>query len=263
MRKFLALAFVVILLTTLSGSAYAQCWAINAGPDSSAKSDVRPSSSKPYEAVLLALEPELQKAMGVNSKVFMTEAGVVRSESSDGNVYFGVGFFNILTNKYGQVNKQLGFDVIPFGLKLIIAHEYAHQFQFRIFQKRKIEMSAPTPTTELQADIIGSYVLGSILDAQYSNLSQDKKVSRIYQESGGARMIVTELGDAFFNDVGHHGSPASRMNAIDQGFSAGMLNKYGPLSQALTAKEDELYDWSFKAADDIFKHQNMHVDRTF
>jgi predicted metalloprotease len=124
-------------------------------------------------------------------------------------------------------------------------------------------MSAPTPTIELQADIIGSYVLGSILDAQYSNSSPDKKASQIYQESGGARMVVTELGDAFFNDADHHGTSASRMNAIDQGFSAGLANKYGPLSRALTAKEDELYDWSFKTADDIFKHQNMHVDRTF
>lgn len=263
MRKALVFASAVILLTALGGTARAQCWAADAGANSTAKSDMRPSGGKAYEAVLLELEPALQKVMGVSSKVYMTDAPGVRAEPSDGNVYFGRKFFDALDAKYKtkEMLELLKGDVVPVGLKLILAHEYAHQFQFRMFKKKGIALKAPTPADELQADVLASYVLGSLLDAQYSKLPQDKKVQQVLHESGGAMMVVTELGDPFFNDANHHGNPTSRRTVLNQGFSAGWVNHFGPLAEALTAKEDQLYDWSRKVAEDTFKSQ--HNSRTF
>ncbi|MET0624214.1 MAG: hypothetical protein ABW250_14620 [Pyrinomonadaceae bacterium] len=53
--------------------------------------------------------------------------------------------------------------------------------------------------------MLASYVFGSLLDAQYSTLPQEKKVQQVMHESSGAMMVVTELGDPFFNDAKHHG----------------------------------------------------------
>lgn len=263
MRKAFVFAFGAILLPALGVSGRAQCWSSNAGPDSSATSNVRPSSGQAYEAILLELESALQKAMGVSSKVYMTDAAVVRAEPRDGNVYFGRKFFDTLDAKYKtkETLELLKGDVVPVGLKLILAHEYAHQFQFRMFKKRNIALKAPTPADELQADLLASYVLGSILDTQYSNLPQAQKVQQVVHESSGALMVVSQLGDLFFNDPNHHGDPMSRAAVLRQGFEAGWINRFGPLAQALSAKEDELYDWSRKVAEDISK--NQHNSRVF
>ncbi|MET0621608.1 MAG: hypothetical protein ABW250_01375 [Pyrinomonadaceae bacterium] len=260
MKRVITFTFAILFILALSASAHAQCWSATAGPDSSLTSDVRPSAGKPYEAMLLEFEPTLQKALSVSSKVYMTEATVVRSEPRDGNVYFGRRFFNTLDERYKNkaALELLKGDVVPIGLKLILAHEYAHQFQFRMFKKRNIALTSPTPAVELQADMLASYVLGSLLDAQYSNLPQQEKVQQVLHDSSGAMMVVAELGDEFFNDANHHGDPTSRRTVMTQGFEAGWVNKFGPPA---TAKEDELYDWSLKVAEQTAK--NQHNGRVF
>jgi hypothetical protein len=262
MKKLLIMSFPLLVVLTLSQSTRAQCWSADAGSNSSAASKVRPTAKDPNESILLELEPTFQTFMAVSSRIYMTESDSARAEPSDGNVYFGSKFFSRLENRYTKdpkVAPLLPPDIIQVGIKLILAHEYAHHFQFRMFKKRHITLTAPTPTIELQADILGAYFLGSILDAKYSGLPEAQKVQRVLHESGGGMMVVTELADPYFNDPDHHGNGGSRRAAIDQGFNAGWRHAFGR-SGAL--KEDELYDWSRSAAEAIFKNQ-QNGGRTF
>lgn len=257
MRRVLSFVSMAVLLPGFAASAKAQCWSASAGVDSSATSDMRPSRAQAYEAVLLELEPSLQKVMGVSSKVYMTDTAVVRAGPGDGNVYFGRKFFDTLDTQYKNPKtlELIKNDVVPVGLKLILAHEFAHQFQFRMFKKMNIALKAPTPIDELQADALASYVLGSMFDAKYSHLPEAEKRQKVMDDSGGAIMVVALLGDEFFNDANHHGDQMTRRQVLSAGFEWGWINKFGALAQALTGKEDELYNWSRKVAEDTFKTQ--------
>lgn len=259
MSKIHKLIGAIMLLLMLSASIYAQCWSISANNGSSISSDVRPSGNKEYEAILAQMEPALQKGMGVTSKIFLTETQRVYANPVNGNVYFGKKFFDYLDRKYQQDIKQIGVNPIPVGLKLIIAHEYAHGFQFRMFKKKKLPLADPTPVDELQADVLASYFLGSSLDTQFSDLPMQDKVKRVMDESGGAIFVVSQLGDQFFNDANHHGDPITRSQCMQFGFSAGWVHQFGVPEVAMTSKEDEVFEWSRKFAAEAYKRQHNGV----
>jgi hypothetical protein len=201
------------------------------------------------------MEPLLQKGMGVNSKVYIIEEEDVRADPNAGNIYFGKAYFDLLDQKYKSAIKWAQFDPIPIGIKLILAHEYAHQFQFRMFKKKNVPLTTSTPIDELQADILASYFIGSYLDAQFANLPTPEKIKRVMDLSGGAMMVVSQLGDFYFNDKNHHGNPMTRHDCMHYGFAAGWVNQFGLPTEAMTTREDLIYDWSRKFATESFNNQ--------
>lgn len=253
MRKVLEIVLTATILSAIDICAYAQCWSISANAAPSTASTVHPSGNQSYEAIIVEMEPALQKGMGVRSRVFLTEMQRVYADPVSGNVFFGRKYFDFLDQKYKSIVKQVGTNPIPLGIKLIIAHEYAHQFQFRMFKKKNIALGAPTVVDELQADILASYFLGSSLRVQFANLPEEEKWNRFADQSGGATLIVAELGDPFFKDASHHGTSMNRRLSIQEGFQRGWENRFGGLETAMTAKEDEVYDWSRKYADAVLK----------
>jgi len=247
MKRTFWLTFIITVYLALAGSAYPQCWSVSAGSGSSETSTVPPSRANKYEALLLDLEPVLQKVMGVSSKVYMIDPRDVRADPKTGHVYFGRDYLVFLDDTYQPIIAQTHHNPIPPGMKLIVAHEYAHEFQFRMFKKRNIPLTNPSPIDELQADILGSYFMGATL--QHASIEEQQDVY------SGATMVLTQLADPFFNDSNHHGNAASRGACIQYGFAAGDKDQFGPLASAMTTNEDKIYDWSRAFAEKTYKNE--------
>jgi len=260
MSKNLGVVCVLGILLSLGASVRAQCWSVSAGANSSAKGTIRPSSANRYEAILLEMEPILQKSMGLTSKVYLSEEEGERAsaDAATGQIYFGKKIFDYLEGKLGaKINyPNPKSDPIPIGIKFILAHEYAHQFQFLMFKRKKIALAASKPVDELQADILAGYALSSYFYNKFSDLPEQKRVNRVWDEISNAVFVVSNLGDNFFMDKDHHGNSYSRTECLMYGFYAVVKNQFEPRTMMIVSRPDEIYNWSRCLAEETFNNQH-------
>jgi hypothetical protein len=115
----------------------------------------------------------------------------------DGSILYGYYLFTSLYTQYRN------------GLPIagVLAHEWAHQVQFRFGWQNP---NAPTVRgTELEADAFAGY---------YMALAKGWAWSFI----GSYWQAVFNSGDYNFNSRGHHGTPEQRLAAARMGFEAGL-----------------------------------------
>lgn len=93
------------------------------------------------------------------------------------------------------------------ALLFVLAHEFGHHLQFQFGQT----YSEPTArTSELQADCLAGYILGSNEKTAFSNV--------VYVN---AKETAGKLGDFKVLDPNHHGTPAERSTAFKEGLTLG------------------------------------------
>ncbi|RAU82935.1 hypothetical protein DP923_06735 [Pontibacter arcticus] len=95
----------------------------------------------------------------------------------------------------------------------ILAHEWAHQIQFKNSGKwypnggAASDPSEDTRYTELEADFLAAYYMTHKRGATYNS----KRVEQFFN-------LFFQIGDCGFASPGHHGTPAQRMAAAQLGF---------------------------------------------
>jgi len=101
---------------------------------------------------------------------------------------------------------ELGFgDVAP---QAILAHEYAHHVQFQNGVYNSSASASFTRRAELMADGLAAYYLSH---AQGASM-QWKRVKQFLQ-------VFFNIGDCYFDNSMHHGTPVQRMAAAEWGYS--------------------------------------------
>lgn len=129
------------------------------------------------------------------------------------------------------------------SLGYVMAHEYGHQFQFRM-TRNQVDQS---PVTELQADILAGYWAGQRLVSQgFGGVEAPRSV--ILRKA-------KNIGDYVFGHPNHHGTPDQRERATQAGFDAGEEAKFGNLAASFGRKAQELYDWSRAEAEAIYRRR--------
>ena len=94
----------------------------------------------------------------------------------------------------------------------ILAHEWAHQIQFKNTAKWYPNGAASDPAeatryTELEADFLAAYYMTHKRGATYNA----KRVAQFFE-------LFFQIGDCSFSNPGHHGTPLQRMAAAEMGF---------------------------------------------
>ncbi len=120
----------------------------------------------------------------------------------DGSVLFGI----ILA----KLEMQANINSLGGGLMIILAHEWAHIYQF----KRRLK--APVPKMELQADFMAGWYLTARI------INQIGFYGTPAQQQGNLEILVASQslfnkGDYQFNNPQHHGTPKQRYRAMELG----------------------------------------------
>lgn len=94
----------------------------------------------------------------------------------------------------------------------ILAHEWAHEIQFNfrdVWYPNGAADNTPeaTRTTELEADFFAAYYMTHKRGATYNW----KRVEEFLE-------VFYNIGDCYFDNDGHHGTPSQRMDAANQGY---------------------------------------------
>jgi len=122
--------------------------------------------------------------------------------TTDGTVVLGRHFLNRLMSDYADS----GVAVVG-----ILAHEFAHIFQYRHDLVDRLIRDDTVKLAELHADFLAGMYL-----------------ARLRREQPGLQLYYTgeqfsKMGDAHSDDPDHHGTPAERLRSIEFGFKAGTL----------------------------------------
>ncbi len=114
----------------------------------------------------------------------------------------------------------------------ILAHEWAHQIQFKNFASWYPNGAAADPAeatryTELEADFLAAYYMTHKRGATYNK----KRVEQFFT-------LFFQIGDCGFTNSGHHGTPIQRMAAARLGFElADQAQKQGHILTAQQAHD--------------------------
>jgi hypothetical protein len=135
---------------------------------------------------------------------------------------------------YALSQGKAAFDL---GVGFLVAHEFAHHFQFRMVSKRLQQLGA-SPQIELQADLLAGYYGGAILKEQWNNPLMERVSGATYIHA------ARTLGDYAFFSPTHHGTPNQRASATQIGFDAGQADKFGKLDDAFGENGRKVFDWS-------------------
>jgi hypothetical protein len=94
------------------------------------------------------------------------------------------------------------------GVRVIRAHEFAHhvQYELGVFDTGPTDPAEATRRTELMADAMASY-----FGTHKKGLALNSK------RVADALLSFYTVGDCFFDDPGHHGTPLQRQRAADWG----------------------------------------------
>lgn len=115
----------------------------------------------------------------------------------------------------------------------ILAHEWAHQIQFKNMKNWYPNGAGATPAestryTELEADFLAAYYMTHKRGATYNS----KRVAQFFD-------LFFQIGDCGFSSSGHHGTPLQRKAAAELGFRlADEAQKQGHI---LTAEQAHAY----------------------
>lgn len=122
---------------------------------------------------------------------------------SNGKIYYGYAIYNDAKTKGGADN------IINV---MILAHEFAHQLQFRHPQLPSIKETTAR-ATELEADGMAGYYLGSPTGYNKTDFTQIAQATN----------FVETLGDNNTTHPDHHGTASQRRSAVRLGF---LLRKF-------------------------------------
>jgi hypothetical protein len=125
---------------------------------------------------------------GMNA--FSTPENLNDSQSNDGAICFGLGLLKT------QIIQSVGGTNVP----VILAHEFAHTVA------RRFNLNLPTKQNELFAD----YLAGGYMYYRSVNFKQT--------DINAAFQSFYKMGDNDFTSPNHHGTPASRVACIRQGY---------------------------------------------
>jgi predicted metalloprotease len=94
------------------------------------------------------------------------------------------------------------------GPRVIMAHEFGHhvQFELGVFDGGPADPAEATRRTELMADAMASY---------FGTHKQGLALNR--KRVADALLSFYTVGDCYFDDPGHHGTPLQRQRAADWG----------------------------------------------
>ena len=201
---------------------------------------------------LLAEEKLWQHRLGVQSEVYLCDAMNAFAEPS-GEVYLGQPLIDQLTARSGQ-----GFAFQAGGF--VVAHEYSHEFQFRILKERGKQITGG-PRLELQADMLGGYWVGMRLKEQKDALEKGGLYGEIERISSIAKKMGYDLGDYIFNSPQHHGTPKQRYEAVSAGLLAGSQAKFGSPEQAFQVNRNKIYDWSADEIEQLLGGRSERITR--
>jgi hypothetical protein len=109
---------------------------------------------------------------------------------ADGSVVFGYQLFNSEIQQTGRVN---------FTIAAIMAHEFAHILQFKVGEE------LPTKLSELEADYMAGWYLGSV-SGTWLGVTSSQALRSFFNK-----------GDYSFNSPTHHGTPDERVHAVEAG----------------------------------------------
>lgn len=192
---------------------------------------------------LLAEEKLWKSRMDVRASIYLIDVENAFAEPN-GQVYLGQPLIN-------RMLQMRGVEYAFQGGGFIVAHEYSHQFQFRIAKERDLTLG-PGPVVELQADTLAGYWVGMRLREQKAGLEsigQGYEIDRIYRI---ALQAAYDVGDYAFNHPSHHGTPEQRREATKKGFEAGFRSKFGDPNDVFSGNGDEIIDWSENLAKTIY-----------
>ena len=111
------------------------------------------------------------------------------------------------------------------GVRVIMAHEFGHhvQYELGVFDTGPTDPAEATRRTELMADAMGSYFA-----THKTGLALNSK------RVADALLSFYTVGDCYFDDPGHHGTPLQRQRAADWG--ADLAASAEPRSYVLPAE---------------------------
>lgn len=129
-------------------------------------------------------------------------------------------------------------DLFMLSMGYIMAHEYGHQFQFKLAGTD----FRPGTVAELQADILalaGYWAAQRLVDQGFGGhrVPRDVILRKAYS-----------IGDYAFGNPQHHGTPDQRHHATQVGFDAGEAKQFGNLDTSYGTNARELYQWNLRKA---------------
>ena len=112
------------------------------------------------------------------------------------------------------------------GVRVIMAHEFGHhvQYELGVFDTGPTDPAEATRRTELMADAMASYFA-----------THKKGLALNSKRVADALLSFYTVGDCYFDDPGHHGTPLQRQRAADWGSDLAAAAK--PRSYVLPAEE--------------------------
>ncbi|MGH9611703.1 MAG: hypothetical protein ACRD4P_01335, partial [Bryobacteraceae bacterium] len=140
------------------------------------------------------------------------------------------------------------------ALAYIAAHEYGHQFQFRM----TLGQIPGGPAAELQADAIAGYWIGMRLREQVEEGLSEQEARKIISLDERA---AYDIGDYLFDSPDHHGTPGQRHAAVAEGIKSGYERRVGAIFQSITSA-NRLYGETQTIVSRLMEHQGpSHENR--
>lgn len=222
---------VAAVAASLHSSQRTGCFAA-AGGGVSTGAATRLIASSEFNRRFLLEEQEWQQRLSVRARIFVVQADNAFAEPA-GRVLVG----QQLADRY---LRRSGTAYAFQALGYVIAHEFGHQFQFRMADNLR-----PGARTELQADAIAGYWIGMRLREQVGQGASETEASQIARI---ARNAAFDIGDYVFDSPYHHGTPVQRHEAVSQGMRLGYRARFGndfgsePEARALFRGTEEIAD---------------------
>jgi len=138
----------------------------------------------------------------------------------------GIKMGDPLGKKFIQMSQERGnSEIYGIGFGFVLAHEYAHQFQFKHLRFAVQDYQRDSRKIELQADLLGAYWMG-VRTKQFID-------ERRLDEGTARRVAADAITEASFS-VGEgwlaahsHGTKAQRVAIASKGFQAGFRARFG------------------------------------
>jgi hypothetical protein len=235
----------LFLTVALSAVAWPQCFTIANGRAQTSRilSGDAPNSQNSVEAFLLAETERLNSAMGQNARLFMVPDANAYANPEDMNVYFGRALIAQLQGKLGGQNTQA-------AVRIVLAHEFAHLFQFTLWKSGRAQAPSSTPSAETQADTIAGMWVG------FDMAGPGADINGVI----AAQDTAAAVGDVQWTSPDHHGHPLTRRTCMLDGLQAGQTQRVGSRTSAYKQRAAEIYTWSAQvAAQALSRDKNPRV----
>jgi len=208
-------------------------------------------------AASAANQPIVDEATALQS-AFNVSLPLYESPNTDdfsdklGNVYIGKPVVDYLES-------QNGSDITANGVGLLVAHEYAHQFQFKIWASGHDRQPSSIKVVELQADFIAGAWLG--INNRQILAALRRQVGPSFDRQIGIDDLTdknTHAAEEAYNFLGWtpalHGTIEQRTAAIKAGIQYGEDFYAGLPSIAFIGSANQIYDDSKSAVEAIARN---------